>query len=186
MSSRRCSASSSAILSNSSLLSSGWSGADKQRRGRSPDRGERRLELVRHGVDERGSQLLALPCRFDLVREFLCPCPLQSDGDEVGDPLQDGIRHPGTLQREARDRLRAQANSCDDAIPLRIGERRSMQGRIAKLIVQTLEVRRARSIRTRPCAGHTGPPRSAGRSPPVSRPVVWQTARCCRSGESRG
>ena len=64
-----------------------------------------------HGVDERCSQLLALPRGLNLPRKILCSCPFQANCHEVRDPLQNGIRHPRALNRQACDRFRAQTHS---------------------------------------------------------------------------
>ena len=70
---RKCSASSSAIVSCSRAPSESESRAGQDGAGGAFDQGQRRLELVRHGVDQRRPELLALPRGFDLMGEILRP-----------------------------------------------------------------------------------------------------------------
>ena len=95
---------------------------------------------MRHGIEQSGSQFFTLPCCFDLRCQILCPRPLQPDGNQVTDSLQDRIRHLRALQRETGDGFRAQPHSGYCAIVLCVGERCALQGRVAKLIVQTFEI----------------------------------------------
>ena len=73
-------------------------GRRQQRRGSGANGSERRLEFVRHGVDERGAKLLAAARGLHLMGEILRAGALQSDGDEITDALQDRVLHERALE----------------------------------------------------------------------------------------
>ena len=52
---------------------------------------------MRHCVQQGGSKFFTLPRGLDLRREILRPRPFQPNGDEVGDSLENGIRHLSAL-----------------------------------------------------------------------------------------
>src|SRR6185295_8379 len=74
------------------------------------------------------------------MREILRSGSLKTNRDEIGDALDNGIRHHCTLDCKTRDRLGPEPNSGYHAIPLCVRERRAMQGCIPKLIIHTFEV----------------------------------------------
>ena len=57
------------------------------------------------GPAERKRVRPALPGSFDLLRQLLCSGPLQADRDQIGNALDNGVRHPGALKCDACDRL---------------------------------------------------------------------------------
>ena len=66
--------------------------------GGGPDRRQRRLELVRHRIEERGAQLAAAAGRFGRRGRLALARPLQADGGQVGHRLQHRVAHRAALQ----------------------------------------------------------------------------------------
>ena len=95
---------------------------------------------MRHCVQQRRSKFLALPRGLNLGREVLRARPFQSNGDQVGDSLEDCIRHLSSLQCKSRNRLCTQAHRRNYAIVLGVGEGRALQRGIVKLIFEAIEI----------------------------------------------
>jgi len=68
---------------------------------------------VRHGVQQRGSQLLALPRGFHLRREILRKCTLQAIATRLAMPCntESAMRTP--WRAKTGDRLRTEPHSSD-------------------------------------------------------------------------
>ncbi len=124
----------------------GLIGRRQQRRGGGADGSERRLEFVRHGVDERGAKLLAAARGLHLMGQVLRAGALQSDGDEITDALQNRVLHERALDGKTGDGFRTQADRGDHALVLGIEEGCALGGGVAQLILHAVEVRRAGAV----------------------------------------
>src|SRR5258706_3201240 len=102
---------------------------------------------MRHCVQQGRSKCLTFPGSLNLRGEVLCPRPFQSNRDEIGDSLENGVRQMSPMERKACNRLWAQTYRSNDALVLSIGKGCALQCRVAKLIVKAVKIQRTGTIK---------------------------------------